>query len=39
MVLGYQAENHVNDNMLVAGYLYSSLIYESKKEEEVNDGE
>lgn len=39
MVLGYQAENKVNDNMLVAGYLYSSLIYESKKEEEKQDGE
>ncbi|WP_246578337.1 CRISPR-associated protein Cse4 [Clostridium frigoris] len=39
MVLGYQAESKVNDNMLVAGYLYSSLIYESKKEEENKDGE
>lgn len=39
MVLGYQAESQVNDNMLVAGYLYSSLIYESNKGEEVNDGE
>jgi len=39
MVLGYQAEGKVDDNMLVAGYLYSSLIYESKKGEENNDGE
>ena len=28
MVIGYQAKSRVNDNMLVAGYLYSSLIYE-----------
>ncbi len=34
MVLGYKAEGKVNDNMLVAGYLYSSLIYESNKEGE-----
>lgn len=39
MVLGYQSESKVDDNMLVAGYLYSSLIYESKKEGEVKDGE
>ncbi|MCB2358688.1 CRISPR-associated protein Cse4 [Clostridium estertheticum] len=39
MVLGYQTESKVDDNMLVAGYLYSSLIYESKKEGEVKDGE
>ncbi|HEY5588115.1 MAG TPA: CRISPR-associated protein Cse4 [Candidatus Paceibacterota bacterium] len=39
MVLGYKPESNVNDNMLVAGYLYSSLIYESKKEEENKDGE
>lgn len=38
MVLGYQSENQVNDNMLVAGYLYSSLIYESNKEEENENG-
>jgi len=39
MVLGYEAEGKVNDNMLTAGYLYSSLIYEKNKEEEVKDGE
>jgi len=39
MVLGYEAEGKVNDNMLVAGYLYNSLIYEKNKEEEVKDGE
>jgi len=39
MVLGYKAESKVNDNILVAGYLYSSLIYESKKGEENNNGE
>jgi len=39
MVLGYQAESKVDDNMMVAGYLYSSLIYESKKEEDNKDGE
>jgi len=39
MVLGYQVESKVNDNMLIAGYLYSSLIYESKKEEENKDEE
>ena len=37
MVLGYQVEGKVNDNMLIAGYLYSNLIYESKKEEENKD--
>ena len=39
MVLGYEAESQINNNMLVAGYLYSSLIYEKNKEEEVKDGE
>ena len=39
MVLGYQVEGKVNDNMLIAGYLYSNLIYESKKEEENKDEE
>jgi len=37
MVLGYQAEGQVNDNILVAGYLYSNLIYESNKEEKNGD--
>jgi len=37
MVFGYEPECKVNDNMLVAGYLYSSLIYEKNKEGEVTD--
>jgi len=39
MVFGYQSESKVNDNMLVAGYLYSSLINENRKEEEDKDEE
>jgi len=34
MVLGYQAESQVNENILVAGYLYTNLIYERTKLEE-----
>lgn len=39
MVLGYQTESKVNDNILVAGYLYSSLIYEHNKEVGHKSGE
>ncbi|MEQ8198741.1 MAG: type I-B CRISPR-associated protein Cas8b/Csh1, partial [Clostridiaceae bacterium] len=38
MVLGYVPENKVDDNILVAGYLYSNLIYESNKEEGNGNG-
>ncbi len=34
MILAYEPECKINDNILVAGYLYSSLIYESNKEGE-----
>lgn len=34
MVFGYEPEGKVNDNMLVSGYLYGSLIYEKNKEED-----
>lgn len=32
MVLGYEAEGNINEDILVAGYLYSNLIYEKKEE-------
>ena len=32
MVLGYEAEGKVNEDILIAGYLYSNLIYEKKEE-------
>jgi CRISPR-associated protein Csh1 len=33
MVLGYEALSEVNQNMIIAGYLNSSLIYEKSEEE------
>lgn len=33
MVLGYEASSEVNQNMIIAGYLNSSLIYEKNEEE------
>lgn len=34
MVLGYEPEGQIKEDILVAGYLYSSLIYESSKDVE-----
>lgn len=36
MILGYEPESKVNQDMIIAGYLNSSLIYESNKEEKEN---
>ena len=37
MILGYEADTKVNQDMIIAGYLNNNLIYESdKKEEEIN---
>ena len=36
MILGYEADTKVNQDMIIAGYLNNNLIYESdKKEEEI----
>ena len=37
MILGYEADTKVNQDMIIAGYLNNNLIYESdKKEKEIN---
>ncbi|NFG62984.1 MULTISPECIES: type I-B CRISPR-associated protein Cas8b/Csh1 [unclassified Clostridium] len=35
MILGYKPESSVNQDMIIAGYLNSSLIYESNNKEEI----
>lgn len=35
MVMGYEVNNKINDNMIIAGYLHSNLLYEkSNKDDE-----
>ena len=38
MVLDYQVKSPVNDSIMVAGFLYNSLIYEENKEETKGNG-
>lgn len=37
MILGYEAEGEIKEDILVAGYLYSNLIYESGRGEEIKN--
>lgn len=37
MVLAYEAEGNIDQNMIIAGYLNSNLIYEKKEEENKNE--
>jgi len=40
MIAGYEVTDKINDDMIIAGYLHSNLIYEkSNKENEGNSGE
>lgn len=38
MILGYIPEGKLNENLFVAGYLYSNLIYEKNKKNEAEGG-
>ena len=37
MILGYEAEGKIKEDILVAGYLYNNLIYESNRGEEIKN--
>nr|WP_246517095.1 type I-B CRISPR-associated protein Cas8b/Csh1 [Clostridium aciditolerans] len=40
MVAGYEVNNKINDDMIIAGYLHSNLLFEkSNKENQDNNGE
>lgn len=38
MIIGYEADEDIDNEMIIAGYLYSNLLYESNKEEENRNG-
>ena len=37
MILGYETEGKVNQDMIIAGFLSNSLIYEKKDEEKIDE--
>ena len=39
MVLSYKAEGKINEDMIIAGFLHSSLVYESNEDEVVENKE
>ena len=39
MVLGYRPKGDIQEDVLLYGYLHSSLIYEASKKEDTNKGE
>ena len=39
MILGYQLEGKLNDDMILAGFLSNSLVYEKNEKEEIMGGD